>query len=172
MSTPVSAEELGRLLEERGGSLALYASQWTADAEDCVQEALLELARLSCAPDLPIAWLYRVVKHRAMNRLRGERRRRRREASAWQQRLAELPPSPDADERLDLVEALACLADGDRELVLLRVEAGLSFAEIADVIGVSSSTAHRQYTVALQTLRNRLETPAPGKTGEDRCPIE
>ncbi len=164
MSPPVSAEALGRLLDERGGSLALYASQWTTEAEDCVQEALLELARLSDKPDSPVAWLYRVVKHRAMNRGRGQRRRRRREATAWQQRLADQQTPADLGERIDLVEALARLSDGDRELVLLRVEAGLSFAEIADVTGSSSSTAHRQYTAALQTLRDRLDTPVPGKT--------
>ena len=169
MSTPVSADELSRLLDERGGSLALYASQWTVDAEDCVQEALLELARLPCVPESPVAWLYRVVKHRAMNRARGERRRRIREKTAWQQRLADRPTPTDLGERIDLAEALAGLGDEDRELVLLRVEAGLSFAEIAEVVGSSSSTVHRQYTAALQTLRCRLDDsnsprPIPEKT--------
>ena len=45
MNGPIDAELLGRLLDEHGAALALYASQWTDAADDCVQEALVELAR-------------------------------------------------------------------------------------------------------------------------------
>ena len=44
MNGPIDAELLGRLLDEHGAALALYASQWTESADDCVQEALVELA--------------------------------------------------------------------------------------------------------------------------------
>ncbi len=51
MNGPIDAELLGRLLDEHGAALALYASQWTDSADDCVQEALVELARQRQAPD-------------------------------------------------------------------------------------------------------------------------
>ena len=49
----ITPELLGRLLDEQGGSLALYASQWTDAADDCVQEALIELARQRPVPIQP-----------------------------------------------------------------------------------------------------------------------
>ncbi len=47
---PATAELLAALLDEHGPALALYAAQWTDAPEDCVQEALVELARLPIAP--------------------------------------------------------------------------------------------------------------------------
>ena len=64
----ITAELLGRLFDEHGGALALYAAQWTDSADDCVQEALVELARQPGAPENLRAWLYRVVKHQGAQR--------------------------------------------------------------------------------------------------------
>src|SRR3954452_131567 len=88
MTGPIDAEQLGRLLDEHGPALALYAAQWTDAADDCVQEALVELARQPQSPDHVVAWLYRVVKHRALNAARGARRRRERESRAFADRFA------------------------------------------------------------------------------------
>src|SRR2546423_10524135 len=87
MKAPIDAEMLGRLLDEHGPALALYAAQWTDSADDCVQEALVELARQRPSPEHVVAWLYRVVKHRALNAARGDRRRRERESRAMAERL-------------------------------------------------------------------------------------
>src|SRR6185503_17221915 len=73
MNGPIDAELLGRLLDEHGPALALYATQWTDAADDCVQESLVELARQAKPPEHAVAWLYRVVKNRALNAARGER---------------------------------------------------------------------------------------------------
>ena len=89
MTGPIDAEQLGRLLDEHGAALALYAAQWTDAADDCVQEALVELARQRQSPEHVVAWLYRVVKHRALNAARGDRRRRERESRAMAERFPE-----------------------------------------------------------------------------------
>src|SRR3954467_136039 len=89
MNGPIDAEQLGRLLDEHGSALALYAAQWTDAPDDCVQEALVELARVRQSPEHVIAWLYRVVKHRALNAARGDRRRRDRESRAMADRFSE-----------------------------------------------------------------------------------
>src|SRR5258705_7872151 len=86
MTGPIDAEQLGRLLDEHGSALALYAAQWTDAADDCVQEALVELAKQRQSPQHVVAWLYRVVKHRALNAARGDRRRRERESRAMAER--------------------------------------------------------------------------------------
>jgi len=54
MPGPIDAELLGRLLDEHGPALALYASQWTDAADDCVQEALIELAGTRVAAPSPL----------------------------------------------------------------------------------------------------------------------
>ena len=44
------------------------------DAEDALQEALIELLRQDPVPADPAAWLFKTVRRRAMNLARGERR--------------------------------------------------------------------------------------------------
>src|SRR5688572_32828258 len=92
----VTPELLGRLLDEHGGTLALYAAQWTDSADDCVQEALIELAGVHELPANPVAWLYRVVRNRAVSQYRTSRRRERREELASRLRLreGEIPAEP------------------------------------------------------------------------------
>ena len=160
MDGVIDAELLGWLLEEHGPALALYASQWTNSAEDCVQEALVELARQRRQPDHVVAWLYRVVKNRALNDARGNRRRRRRETQVIADRFVGCRGS-DAD-RVEIIaatEALGRLEIAERELVIMRIWGGLTYEEIGAATNVSIATAHRQYERALTKLRTLLESP-------------
>jgi RNA polymerase sigma factor (sigma-70 family) len=161
MNGPIDAELLGRLLDEHGAALALYASQWTGAADDCVQEAFVELARQREAPAHAVAWLYRVVKHRALNAARGARRRREREARVMADRFAvsQQPAAFDRADAIAVVEALEQLEPGDRELVVMRVWGGLTYDEIGVALAISTSSAHRQYERALAKLRQILESP-------------
>jgi RNA polymerase sigma-70 factor, ECF subfamily len=161
MNAPIDAELLGRLLDEHGPALALYASQWTDAADDCVQESLVQLAQQRKAPDHVVAWLYRVVKNRALNAARGARRRRERESRAMADRFGGSHPST-AFERYDAMaatEVLARLEPDERELVIMRIWGSLTFDEIAESLGVSTATAHRHYERALTKLRGILESP-------------
>lgn len=167
MSERVTVDELGRLLADHGGALALAASQWSDSPEDCVQEALIELAGLPAAPEKPVAWLFKRVRQRALNSLRSATRRRDHESVAWRERLLPSGPTIDRGEAFDLVEALAELGAEDRELVTLRFYSGLSYAEVAEVVGSSSSGVHRRTEKALEQLRQRLE-PSCEKTRTKR----
>jgi RNA polymerase sigma-70 factor (ECF subfamily) len=162
---PVGPELLGRLLDEHGPALALYAAHWTEAADDCVQEALVELARLPQAPANVRAWLFRVVKHRALNAARGQRRRHEREENAAQQRL-DLNRSATIGslDALVVSEALDSLAPIERELVVMRVWGGLTFDEMAVALESSTSSVHRQYQQALEKLRQQLESPCTTNT--------
>lgn len=165
MSPPADADDHARwlagLLDTHGGPLAAYAAQWTTSADDCVQEALIELAGVDPPPRHPAAWLYRVVKHRALNHARGERRRGRREQLAWQ---ARLQSGVAGDDRRDLLDAVAALPELEREVTILRIWGGLTFEEIATVLGQSSSTLHRRYTQAIESLRQQWEAPCERTT--------
>ena len=168
MNGPIDAELLGRLLDEHGPALALYASQWTDAADDCVQEALVELARQREAPEHAVAWLYRVVKNRALNAARGARRRREREARAMAERFVVVAAAGRvrSGDTLAVIEALEQLAASDREMVVMRIWGGLTYEEIAAALAISTSSAHRQYERALTNLRQILESPCSTNTNQ------
>jgi RNA polymerase sigma factor (sigma-70 family) len=169
----VTPELLGRLLDEHGGALALFAAQWTEAADDCVQEALIELARQPRVPASPVAWLYRVVRNRAISQYRSATRRERREQFAARLRVRD-SETADGARRSDapsevieveeLAEAIASLPEELREAVVARTWSGLNFDQIAELVGCSTSTAHRRYEAGLTDLRQRLERPCHTKT--------
>jgi RNA polymerase sigma factor (sigma-70 family) len=106
------------------------------------------------------AWLYRVVKHRALNAARGARRRLARESRIANERLvATAGGAFDRVDALAVVEALDRLAAEERELVVMRIWGGLSYEEIATALSTSSSSAHRTFQRALEKLREILEPP-------------
>jgi RNA polymerase sigma-70 factor (ECF subfamily) len=163
----IDAGLIGRILDEHGAALALYAAQWTDAADDCVQEALVELARQPAAPEKIVAWMYRVVKHRALNAARGARRRRERESRSIAGRLGVFPDEAfDRSDRMAVVEALDQLAPDEREVIVMRIWGGLTYDEIAAALSISTSSAHRQYERALGKLRKVFELPC--LTNENR----
>ena len=161
---PVGPELLGRLLDAEGPALALYAAQWTDAADDCVQEALVELAGQTIVPANLRAWLYRVVKNRAINAARGARRRRERESRVMAERFATHAARIDRLDAIDVAEALEQLEPHEREIVVMRIWGSLTYEEIAIAMEMSTSSVHRQYQQALEKLRHRLESPCEKNT--------
>ncbi len=152
----ITPEELGRLYREHAPALRLFARQWTAGGEDLVQDAFVRLAQQAAPPTQVLPWLYRVVRNGALAAYRSAARRRRREdrarvREAW---------FDTADSQLDGQDATRLLADlplEDREVVVARLWGGLTFEEVAQLVGCSLPTAHRRYLAALTTLRERVQ---------------
>jgi RNA polymerase sigma factor (sigma-70 family) len=159
---------LAELLDRLGGPLQLYARQWCTAPEDVVQEALVELAAQSEWPANPRAWLFRVVRNRAVSQARSMQARRRHEQAAagqtreWFDRRVRLQ-----GELQQAAEALAGLPLELREVVVAHFWGGLTFTELGELTGTSSSTAHRRFEAALATLRERMEVPCQD---ESPCP--
>jgi RNA polymerase sigma-70 factor (ECF subfamily) len=155
-------EQLSRLVDDYAAALVLYGRQWCAAADDVVQDAFVKLAALSKPPDNIAAWLYRVVRNGALATGRAERRRRHHESAA-----ALRTPSwftPPAEARLDAETATAALQNlplEQRETLVAHLWGGLTFEQIGELTGVSSSTAHRRYLSGLSALRERLRVPCP-----------
>lgn len=153
-------EELGRLLDTHGGALVLTARTWCAAAEDVVQESFVKLARLSACPDDPAAWLYRVVRNAAISAGRSDRRRAKHESLAASSDWFESDPEAKIDG-----DAAASALDGlpadEREVIVLHLWGGRSFAEIGALTESSAATAHRRYAAGLTRLRERLDEPCP-----------
>ncbi len=153
-------EVLAQLVDEHAAALVLYARQWCDAPEDVVQEAFVKLAGQRQAPDRVVPWLYRVVRNSALSAARAARRRRRYETLAAARTPAWFVPSAGA--RLDIetaTAALQALPPDQREIVVAHLWGGLTFEQIGELTGSSSSTAHRRYLSALAALREKLEMP-------------
>jgi RNA polymerase sigma-70 factor (ECF subfamily) len=156
MSRPVDVALIAEMFDRNAATLEFYAAQWTTMPQDCVQEAFLQLARQASPPTDPGSWLFRVVRNRALNAARAESRRAAHEAHAAR-RQATSRHVADPGDAAAIADLLQLLADEQREIVVLRVWGQLSWQEIADIVNVSRSAAHRNYVQALNQLRNHLE---------------
>ncbi len=153
-------QRLGRLLDAHAAPLALYAAQWTAAADDAVQEAFVRLVAADPPPDRPVPWLYKVVRNLALDDRRADRRRRRRETLASRLRAID----GDGSAVVEIADALESLPDDVRAVVVAHVWGGLTFAEIAESDGGSPSSAHRRYQAGLSALKRLLEKSCPNRT--------
>jgi RNA polymerase sigma factor (sigma-70 family) len=155
-------ELLGRLFDRHAAALELYARQLCDCSEDVVQEALIELARQPRMPDDAVAWLYRVVRNKAISASRSAGRRKRHETEAAVHRPAWFERSGadliDADTAAAVLESLPV---EQREVVVARIWGGLTFQEIGRLVGVSDSAVHRRYEAALLALRQKLGVSCP-----------
>jgi RNA polymerase sigma-70 factor (ECF subfamily) len=150
-------ELLGRLVDEHAAALVLYARQWCATAEDVVQDAFLKLIAQKPPPTNVVPWLYRVVRNAAVSASRAERRRRRHEAAAAERAPAWFAAAEaTALDVATVTASLQALPIEQREVIVAHLWGGLTFEQIAEVAGCSSSTAHRWYGAGLSALRERL----------------
>lgn len=155
-------ELLRELLARHAPALELYARQWCSTPEDVVQEALLRLMNEKPLPENPVAWLYLAVRRRAISAGRAQTRRRQHESAAARSAF-ELKEAGGLG-AIEATEALAELPLEEREILVAHIWGGLSFREIAELVGSSSSAVHRQYVAGLEVLRERLEVSCSKNT--------
>jgi RNA polymerase sigma factor (sigma-70 family) len=157
----MSQHDVARLVDRYGPPLILYARQWCTAPEDVVQEAFLKLVALRKPPDHAGPWLYRVVRNRAMDAAKSERRRQKRENSVAQSARWFVEPEIDGLDADIAVAALERLPLEQREIIVARLWGGLSFEEIAEVAGCSASTAFRRFNAGIDVLRQELGISCP-----------
>ena len=116
-------------------------------AEDLAQEAFLRLwqrAPAGLAPSEQAAWLNRAATNLALDELR--RRRVRKHDPLEDEAVAGL--TADRTDALAVQEALGRLSAHERLLVLLRFQAGLSHAEIAETLAITPEAARKRVSRA------------------------
>ena len=122
-------------------------------AHDLTQEVFLRVVRApvpAIGPAGRKAWVFRIARNLALNHLRDGRR---------QPPVTELVDSagPASQELAAVIrQAIAALAEGDREVFLLREIAGLSYAEIAMACDLSEDAVRSRLHRARQQLREAL----------------
>lgn len=152
-------EAFAALYDRLGPALYRTAAAWLGsrpDAEDAVQEVFAGLVRarqsLRYVADL------RAYLFASLRRVAGRIARRRRRLPAASLRVVAEPPVPaarptDLDLSSRLERALAALPAEQREVIALKIDGGLTFAQIAAVVGISANTAASRYRYALEKLR-------------------
>ncbi len=150
-------EQFADIVRELSGPLALYARQLCRHPEDVVQESLLSLRRELVAPRNVRTWLFRVVRHRALNNLRGEERRRKHEAQFGHERPVWFESSNSLLDIDEAVAALEDLPDDERETIVARLWGELTLSEIAELTNTSLATAQRRYLRGLEKMRAALQ---------------
>lgn len=149
------------VLTTQAAALELYARSWCASPEDVVQEAIVQLASQHPLPERPIGWLYCAVRRGAISAGRAESRRKRHESAAARPLDWFEPTVGDALDARAAAEALVELTLEHREVLVARLWGGLNYSEIGELVGCSSSAAHRRYAAGLAALRERLGIACP-----------
>jgi RNA polymerase sigma-70 factor (ECF subfamily) len=142
--------------------LVLFARQWTrsaADAEDVVQEAFVKFWRRN-HNIANRGLLYATVRSIALDFLRRDRRRARRESTAMSDVDQAVEPAfhVEDDSQRALVAAIDLLPAEQREVLTLKIWSELTFAEIASALGISQNTAASRYRYALAALKKNFPT--------------
>jgi RNA polymerase sigma factor (sigma-70 family) len=160
MENIASHEDWKRCFCEIAPGLLLFARQWVhsaADAEDIVQEAFVKFWRRNHKIDNR-ALLYSAVRSIALDFIRRNSRRARREASAFGETEFSEPQFEIEDEtQRALAEAIDGLPREQREVLVMKIWNELTFAEIAGALGISQNTAASRYRYALAALKKMLQ---------------
>ena len=144
-------------------AIAYRILQDRALAEDVAQEAFLEFhRRRSPLAEGAAGWLHAAAAHTALNRLRGDRRRSRREAAGWEPAQAGDPAdlAERADRRRQVRAALSRLPERSAALLALRYS-GLSYAEIAAAMGTRTNSVGTMLRRAESAFRKEVEDGTP-----------
>lgn len=160
---------LQSLLQTYWAPLVRYARRMLPvpdDAQDMVQEAFVRLwarrARWKVEGSVR-ALLFTLTRHAVLDELR-RRERRGRAAKAFQGPGSSPLPSDDVATReleAAAAAAVATLPPKRQEVFRLVREAGLSYAEVAEVMDISPQTVANQMSLALSDLRQALRHHLP-----------
>lgn len=164
------ADAFCRLYEKYQARLYRYAYYRLgneSDAEDAVSECVLSAWRQIGAlrePDAFPAWIFRILSG-CCSRLIREQIRRRNQVSLDDSSDA-IPAQADsaqvdnaqadhvqADNALILNDALACLCEEDRNIVLLSAVGGLKSREIAELTGLAPGSVRSRLSRSLKKVR-------------------
>jgi RNA polymerase sigma-70 factor, ECF subfamily len=136
-------------------------------AEDTVQDAFLTVwkERKDWKPvGTPQAYLYRIVRNRALQELRTTQLHVRKAAEVARRRPSvPTPLEVTVSEELDRAfqQALGSLPDRRREAFVLTRYHRLSLAEVAETMGVSTQTVSNHVSMAVAELRKALQRFLP-----------
>jgi len=157
--------DIERLYDEHAQALFAFLLNFTrheADTHDLLQELFIKLAK---RPELldgvrdERAFLLRLAHNLAIDLIRRRGTREKNYEQLAGEPLAVFAPTDAPDEgafREALAAALGELPAEQREVVHLKLWEGLTFEQIAELLGIPLNTAASRYRYGLDKLRARL----------------
>jgi len=161
MDNVATHEDWKVCFSQLGPGLLLFARQWVrsrADAEDIVQEAFVRFWRHNHnVRNRPL--LYATVRSIALDLIRRDSRRARREAEALFESEQAIEPQFELadDAQHALATAVDRLPHDQREVLVMKIWNELTFAEIATALGISQNTAASRYRYAVAALKRSVQ---------------
>lgn len=140
--------------------VAISLSATRADAEDLVQETFVAAYKGFAAFDGRASvrtWMTRILMRRAADAWRSGRHARNAVNLDSAPQPARESSESRIDQRLDLAAVLEQLDENHREVIVLREMQGLSYAEIAQTLGLPQGTVESRLHRARAELRQRLK---------------
>lgn len=159
-----SHEAFEQLYQRHRGPLYRYILRQAGDAaaandlyQGCWEKIIKARAGYKATAPFP-AWMYRIAHNHVMDHFR-----RTRPTSDWPpEDIAASDPGPeeqllDATRSAGLQEAVQQLPTEQKDVLLLKLEAGLDLQTIAAVTGVNRETAKSRLRYAVGKLKNVLK---------------
>jgi RNA polymerase sigma-70 factor, ECF subfamily len=158
-------EELVEKYQREVYGLACRMVSDAEEAKDLAQQAFLQafVHIRSFRRDAQFrTWLFRIAINQCYNFLKS-RKKFGDPLDADEVVLAGEDPSPEddlvaRDDRRRLYEALELLPSKQRAVITLKVEKGLSYEEISQVLGGTAGAARVNYCQALKTLKKHIQS--------------
>ena len=160
-----NSEWVTQIVEQYQDRLVRYAQRIVGDAQsasDIVQDTFVKLCGEDADRLQPIVapWLYRVCRNRAFDVRKKERRMSQTNVAELSDQLV-TTNNPDHaasinDEATKALAALSQLSDNQQEVIRLRIEHGLSYAQISEITELSVGNIGYLLHTGLKTLRTRM----------------
>lgn len=154
-------QQLFQSLSERLRNYLYYRSGDRAQAEDITQEAFLRLWQ-NCGqvtPEKARPYLFRIANNLFLDQIK-----HRQVVLAFRQKTTE-PPAVDLPDQLveaeafreALIRAIQALPEKQRVVFLMSRTDGLTYQEIAELLGISKKAVEKRMSQALIALRQAID---------------
>lgn len=158
------AASMSELYEQYVGLIYNYLFsrvQNTAEAEDLTSQTFLsavESRRTVRNPQKFRSWLFTIARNKANDHFRRAKRWPTSElAGDWEEHIEDGVENGDRDELITLRRLIRRLGSEEQQIVHLRISAGLTFGEIAAVLGGSENRVKKIYYKVLERLQAQVE---------------
>lgn len=174
--------ELVKLYQRRAYAAAYGIVGNRDDAMDLAQDAFVRAYRAMHRfdPAMPFyPWLHQIIRNTCLNHLKRRKRRGEQSLDAMMEQgydALEEGRGPEGDAELrdlkgQLGRALERLTPDQQEIIRLRHLMDLSYAEIAETLGIPSGTVMSRLHAARKNLKEAIERDASAQTNKP-TPLE